>query len=198
MGGAVSAPDVIDKGPVEAEVINMLKIAEVNKKMSLPVLSEIVTEDDTFVIEIVRKGSLPFGLIVCPDDSPNELVVESITDDGLLGEWNRENNNLLERGDKIISVCGFTGDSDSLLQRIHATKDGEVLRMVVRVPNNVSFDERAGLEKSVSFDVIVQCTPGEPNMLGLLVSMDDHPSYLTVDEVASDPTESLVSKWNAA
>jgi len=146
----------------------------------------------SFVVVLSREGSEPFGLIASTHPNMPFLIVDGITEKSLIGEWNRNHSASLQvrTGQSILSVNGRRGLPDEILEVLARLRPGEELRL--RVAQGVSAQHDA-LNIRKPFEVKVYRAANPDILLGLLLCPDDHPMYLTIDDVI---TGSLVAQWN--
>merc|ERR1712107_577794 len=71
------------------------------------------------------------GLIVCPDDHPEYLVIDEVSGPSLIHSWNVKAPVEMQvvggRRQRIVSVNGFAGNSDAMMHKITTCAKGAVL-----------------------------------------------------------------------
>lgn len=71
-----------------------------------------------FDVQLYRRAGDKLGVSVCTTSNSQSLEVSGLTgDDGIVGQWNRENPSLaLQAGDLITGANGLSGDASVLVQ----------------------------------------------------------------------------------
>lgn len=161
-------------------------------------------------------NSLPLAITVSPDDDPSVLTIDDIFSPGLVASWNNSHSEAMsvQRGDIIVAVNHFTGNGREMLEmlaNIEGISHEEMIMLHIKpgvnrthaqqkslnaVLQDASKDPPAMLTEGgnlrAAFTVNGTLWPGNMN-LGLALSVDDHPTHLTVDSVHSS---GLIAHWN--
>lgn len=178
---------------------------------------EVLLETMPFLVEVVPEtDSNTLGIIVSMDDNPGYLTIDDIQPTGLIAQWNASHGADLAVliGHTITSVNGISNIGKDMLASIKSLRKTVPLQLLIQakgaeeepdevpdrqqlivsiddIPDNLERPPKA-LDRS---PFIVQLCPGKGTPLGLAVSIDDDPSYVSIDDIAS---VGLVAEWNKA
>lgn len=162
-----------------------------------------------FLVEVVPEtDGIPLGITVSSSDDSNLLRIDDVRSPGLISRWNAAHSEDLavHPGHFITSVNGITTPSD-MLNAIRSIEKDVPVRLFIQVAqdeaqSSISVASDASV---VSIDdgrppppggdpFFVKLTPGREGLpLGLAISLDDDPSFLTVDAITSP---GLIAEWN--
>mmetsp|Transcript_110503 Transcript_110503/g.276690 ORF Transcript_110503/g.276690 Transcript_110503/m.276690 type:complete len:134 (+) Transcript_110503:84-485(+) len=93
------------------------------------VVQKKVASGQEFNVKVTKRANVRLGVDVDLCDG-TALLVDKVSDDGLVSEWNKANPHAqVEKGDKIVSVNGKRGDADTLAQ---VCKTDDELDLVVQ------------------------------------------------------------------
>jgi hypothetical protein len=69
-----------------------------------------------------NENATRIGVTVSPDDNPRHLVVDAVTEPGLVADWNKrqDESKKVRPGDRIVIVNGVQSDSKRMLQELQA------------------------------------------------------------------------------
>jgi len=172
--------------------------------------TSLLTDQVPFLVEVVPEtDGIPLGIIVSSSDDSNLLRIDDVRSPGLISKWNAAHSEDLavHPGHIITSVNGTSSSSREMLNAIRSVEKDVPVRLFIQVAqdeaqSSISVASDASI---VSIDdgrpappggdpFFVKLTPGSEDLpLGLAISLDDDPSFLTVDAISSP---GLISQWN--
>lgn len=173
---------------------------------------EVLLEQIPFLVEVLPKeDGTPLGITVSLDDDPSYLSIDDVRSPGLIAEWNESHSEdlMVCTGHVIISVNGTLSSAQDMLDSISSLKKGVPLQLLVQPPvlaggsmssererQIISIDEGTIPDKPQQRDtLLVELKPREGIPLGLKVSIDDDPGFVSIDGI-SDP--GLITEWNSS
>jgi hypothetical protein len=175
-------------------------------------------EQPPFLVEVKPEtDGTPLGITVSPDDDASYLTIDDVRTPGLIAKWNASHceDMTVRTGYTIVSVNGVLNSAHDMLAAIQNLRKGSPLRLLIQAapendPDASSLVSRDSLtissvdgplpkllvemrEERQPFVVKVQL--GRSTPLGLAVSIDDDPSYVSIDGISSP---GLIAEWNLA
>lgn len=141
-----------------------------------------VLEDRTFDVQLTRAGEhwRTVGLSVNTRVFPNALLVDGVNSPSLVSAWNANHDPCfnVRKGDRIVSVAGRSLPGRELLNLLQDAQEGQLVNFKVAARS--------------PFDMEITRVGANAKVLGILVSPDDDPNFLVVDEIREP---SLVGDW---
>jgi len=172
----------------------------------------LLLEKSPFLVEVrLQKAGTPLGLVLSCDDDPRFLTIDGVREPGMVAQWNATHSEELtvQKGQIIASVNGISNSAVDMLAEIKSASQGGALKLLIQpgreggpyalapasVPTIVSID---GVESKPTplnrLPFVVQLKLGRQGFpLGLAVSIDDDPSYVSIDGISSP---GLIAEWN--
>merc|ERR1719317_1297673 len=93
----------------------------------------LVEKGAEFTIELERKEGAKYGWQVNFTDDYAAIMVESVVEGGLIGDWNQQHEDaLLEAGDLIIDVNGAKGKDMQTHLGLQAANETGPIKFVIR------------------------------------------------------------------
>jgi len=175
--------------------------------------STCATEEITpFLVQVhPEPGGIPLGVILSCDDDPRFLTLDGVQERGLIAEWNASHGDELKvrQHQSIASVNGITNSAQDMLAALKSIKPGVPLKLLIQGSCEGDTDASdpstiLSLEGIVTEEALVplrdpftvQLSLGRQSLpLGIAVSIDDDPSYVSIEQVNSP---GLIAEWNSS
>jgi hypothetical protein len=183
--------------------------------VSTAATEEVVLETIPFLVEVLSESDeATLGMTVSLDDDPGYLTIDDVRPQGLIAGWNLSHaaDSMVHAGQIITSVNGMSSSAHEMLVALQICQKGAKLQLLIEparrrrtseheklivsiddgTPILASFNE--GPHKPVRrLPILAELRPRKGTPLGLAVSLDDDPSYVTIDDIA---TSGLIAEWN--